>query len=245
MNLNPNYELNAITLNTVNRITNSDISSPIYFVDKTLYNVRGFKVKNITIPLTVYTIDSRNNKLYLQETAGITSIVTLTSQNYTASQIATELASKLSAASQGGKTYTVTYNSQTNKLTISASSGTFAFVDGDDNANYELGITSSDLGVFASSLTPSTPIDLSGVKCLSVVCPSFSSRYSIDNYNVIASATINERVGDIASYSDNSSDYITTQENSISSLAFFLVDERGRRLTLNKDWLLTLYVLTE
>ena len=239
---NPNTEINAITLNTQQRTQNSSFSNPIYFLDKTLYNVKGFKVKHVLIPLSVYNIDARNNKLYVQMTAGDTIPVILTEQNYTASQLATEIATKLSSATS--TTFTVSFSAQTNKYTLTNSSS-FIFVDGESNCYYEIGLTSGDLGVATTSLTPSTIVDLSGVKALSVVCPSFTTNYTQNNYNIVATAITTSRLGDIAVYNDFSNDYISCRENSISSLQFILIDERGRKLNINKDWLITIMILTE
>ena len=239
--MNPDIELNAVTLNTIHRTTNSTISNPIYYLEKPLYNVKGFKVKNLTIPLSVYNIDSRNNKLYVLISA-VTYVVSLTEQNYTASQLATEIATKMSTATS--TTFTVTFGAQTNKYTI-ANSTAFQLVDGADNCYYEIGVTSSDLNNETTSLTPSSPIDLSGVKALSVVCPSFSTNYTQSNYNIIATAVVTERLGDIASYTDYSNDYISIRENSISSIQLILIDERGRKINANKDWLITIMIMTE
>jgi hypothetical protein len=237
-------ELNAITLNTIDRITNSTIDQPIYQLDKPLYNVKSYKVKNITIPLNTYNIDSRNNRFYFIDDAdqSQTYTVILTEQQYTASQLATELKSKMDAVS--AYTFTVTFNSQTNKFTF-ACSGTFLFVPYfEKDIYYELGLTSADMGTFQSTITPSNVIDLSGVKVVSVVCSSFTTNYKQGNYNIIASASVTEKTGDIVTFTDNSNDYININENSISQLQFILLDERGRKITVTKDWILTLYVYT-
>lgn len=243
MEISGNLEINAITLNTISRTSNSEISNPIYFLDKALYNLRSYKVKNITIPLSIYTIDSRNNKLLVQEDTDEPVEITLTPQNYTATQFASELKTKMDAITT--KVYTITYNSQTNKFTITVDTGDFAFLDVPNNCYYEMGLTSDQLNVSDDTITSGKPADLSGLKVISVVCPSFSSNYTQNNYNIIASATINERSGDIASFNDNSFDYINIRENTINSLQFILIDERGRRLSVSNDWILTILFQTE
>ena len=241
MDTSGNLEINAITLNTIDRTNNSSISSPIYILDKPLYNLRAYKLKNLTIPLTVYNIDSRNNKLLVKEDGNSAVIVTLEPQNYTISQLQTQLKTKLDTISS--KVYTITYDTQLSKISISVNNGTFTFLQTNDNCYYELGIRA--LNIAYSNYVSETQIDLSGLKVISIVCPSFSSNYTQSNYNIIASATVNERLGDIASFTDNSFDYINIRENSVSSLQFILIDERGRRLTINNDWILTILFQTE
>lgn len=75
-----------------------------------------YELVEIDIPYTIYNITANNNKVYIND--GVLKTITLTVQDYTASQLATELQTQLLAASVN--TATATFNTQTNKITISS-----------------------------------------------------------------------------------------------------------------------------
>lgn len=67
-------------------------------------------------------IDSTNNKLQFQETAGTTLTATLTSGTYTPSQLATEVQTQMNTTG-GTPAYTITYSAVTKKFTLASDRG--------------------------------------------------------------------------------------------------------------------------
>ena len=91
----------------------------------TLTNVVGMKVISAEIPFSYYIVNSLNNTFVLTEdVSGVAPNIVITPGNYTTSQMLTELDTKLSAA--GNETYTSTYSSSTNKITITMTTVTNA-----------------------------------------------------------------------------------------------------------------------
>jgi hypothetical protein len=235
-------ETSLITLNTINKLDNSTISAPAWFLNAPLVNAVGFKVKSAVIPLAVYPIDSRNNKMYFYEGATLRTI-TLTSENYTGTQLATELQTQLSSGVSN--TYTVSYNSQKNNITFNMTGGSaFKMTSGSSCCNYEVGITSNDMNstiaTTGASLVLSNQIDVSGVKNVFLCSSSFSTKYTQSGYTILASIPTTTLSGNVSTYTDNSNDYITINEKYINQLNIVCFDERMRPLTLQKDYLLTL-----
>jgi len=230
-------EKTQITLNTINRKFNSSISRPIFTIDA-LYNIVGYKVKNLSIPLTVFNIDSRNNK-FLIEFASVDYTLTVTPGNYTSTTLFNVFDSFLATVFGGGN-YGLAYSNTTYLWNITSSVGNFIVKPTNNNIYYELGISDSQLNVPTANLLSSFPSDLSGVKVISLCCPSFDTKQKNENYNIIASCNITELNGDVANYFDQSNDYLTCNVSSLSNLQFFFIDERERILDVKNDWVVSI-----
>src|SRR4051794_41131389 len=101
------------------RLKNASSTSTTNFTinfNKTFYNIDKLRLEYFQCPLTIYNINNNNNIVTFKE-SGVTKQATLTNGNYTGSQLADQLASKLTTAS-GVSTFTVTYDSKTWKLTL-------------------------------------------------------------------------------------------------------------------------------
>ena len=114
------------------------------------------KVVGINFTNGVYNVNSNNNVITIFETsASSNTIITLPIGAYSASQLTTQLQTSLNSASQVSNTYVVSYSSQTYKLTITASTYTFYFVN-----------TSLLLGMMNNSTTSLTQISSQGIRIL-------------------------------------------------------------------------------
>ena len=238
-----------ITLNTINRLSSSTISNPFWYLESSVQDIKSFKLKSMMVPLSTYDIDSRNNKVYFTETtSGTLKTATLTSENYTADQLASELTTQLLDA--GDYTYNVTHNNQKNVFTIQCTGGSastsanFYITTGSASANYELGINSADMTALnmgtSGSLTLTDQVDISGVKNIFIATSAFSTKYSQSGYNILASIHTTTLSGSIATYTDTSNDYITINENHLNQMNFILLDERLRKINMNKDYVATI-----
>ena len=87
-------------------------------------------VRGIGFTNGLYNINSTNNIITIFETtAGSNTVITLPVGQYNANQLATQIASSFTSASQVSNTYTATYNAQTYYMTITANTHTFNFVN--------------------------------------------------------------------------------------------------------------------
>lgn len=80
-------------------------------------NPKSFSVKEISFTNNIYLINNNNDLLVVVFGVDVF-YVTLTHQNYTANQLSTEIAAKLNTIPTYGGTFACSYNSQTNKFTI-------------------------------------------------------------------------------------------------------------------------------
>jgi len=151
-------------IDSKNRTTYSSSSS--YFtvdLSQTYQNVKSVRLIGYHIANTIYTINEYNNNLrYVENSGNDTISVTLTKKNYTASQLASEIASVMTTNTQNAITYTVSYNSSTMKYTFTADSSNFYFdFNGLNNSCHrQLGFSSTYTGSASSSVTSSNIIRL-------------------------------------------------------------------------------------
>ncbi len=89
-----------------------------------LQRIAKMKVIEAEIPFSYYVINNENNQFTLAEPA--TATVTIPVGNYSSTTLPTVLGSAMTAVSPGARTYTVTYNTTSQKLLITASAGTFS-----------------------------------------------------------------------------------------------------------------------
>jgi len=100
-------------------------------LQRPLTNVKKISLKSLELPISFYSLRSPYNTFHIRKTTPTptsTSTITLSEGNYTISTLCAELASQINTLF-GVTTFTVTYSTLTNKITISASSGaTFGFI---------------------------------------------------------------------------------------------------------------------
>ena len=228
------YEIKAIHLQTEKR-SGGDISSPSWILDTTLLDCQSIKVKRATIPNSFYTIDNRNNKLYL--TVGTASSVALTIATGYYNDITMQ--SALSTALTGG--YTISLNSVGNFFSVSHTANSFRFTTGDSSINYEVGINTQT----NSTQQNFEQMDLSGIKNVIMVSNISTTDIVGNNAKVLANIPCPIASKQILQFSDDSDDYVEILGENLNEISIRLLDERLRPLSVTKDWSTTLYILKE
>lgn len=194
-------------------------------------NMEGYAIslQSVMLPNLVYPINKNNQNIYFKEDGGATISFALDENNYTGTQIATELQSKLNANTGLGRVYAVSYSTQTRKLTTTETGGlpnTIQYVDGSKNAYVELGINSSKGA--ATIYTHSYPVDLSGTEYVDLQTDITTSNYSSNGKtNILERVPMSVSFGEIMTYQNTTDDYIRLNEDSISSLEIRLLDDKG------------------
>lgn len=132
-----------------NERTAGSVDHPDYVFTNDLHNVIGFKVLEVQVPFSYYTVDTTNNTFTLLENDLVPHTVTLNVGNYVTSTMITELARALNAAGGSGN-YSVTYSPTTLKFTVTNNgSGNpfnlrFADLTGATNPRLLLGFNGGD-----------------------------------------------------------------------------------------------------
>jgi hypothetical protein len=108
----------VISIRSRDRINGSSSISDFKVTIERISNVRNVKIQNVIIPLSYYNINSLNNSITFND--GVLRTATLTLGSYTANQLATMIQTAMNAIST--LVFTITYNSITQKFTISSTS---------------------------------------------------------------------------------------------------------------------------
>ena len=107
-------------------------------LDTTFRNVTRVSLMNVALPVSDMNVRTGvNDKLYILVGAAPYT-VTLSQGSFNATELATEIETKLNATGSG--TYTMTYATTTFRFTITNASNNFAFVDGVNHAYKQTGI---------------------------------------------------------------------------------------------------------
>ena len=226
------YEIKAIHLQTEKR-SSGDISTPSWILDRNLLDCQSIKVKRATIPNSFYTLDARNNKLYLVVGTAASTALTLTSGYFND----VSMLSNLSTNVTGG--YNFTLNTVNNTFSVSHTANSFSFTSGDNSANYELGINTQTNATQQNF----EQMDLSGVK--NIIISSNISTLDIvgDQKKVLANIPCEVAPKGILQFSDDSDDFIELNSENLNEINLRLFDERLRPLTVIKDWSATLFII--
>lgn len=189
----------------------------------------SLSIESVSFPNAVYVINSTNNKIYWKEDGGATITSTLTTNNYTGDEIAVELQAQLNADTALARVYTVTYDSQSKKLTVSCNAGvpdTIQFVSGDFNTYNELGYNAPTSAL--TILTSDYPIRLDGTQYIDVVSSIGNMNYSSNGRtNILARVPVLSGFGSIVYYENDSDDLLDLVQNDMTNLEIRLLDDRG------------------
>lgn len=198
----------------------------------------ALSIQSISVPNMVYPLNSQNNKFYFIENGGSTLTGTLTENNYTGDQFATELETQLNAS--GTLTYTVSYDSQNKKISFSVPlPDTFQLVDGDNNcyAEWGINISTSDLSAHISDY----PVYLAGSQYIDIQMDISTKNYASNGKtNIFERIPLNASFGVILYYQNTTDDYIHLNEESIDTLEIRILNDKGKLWELPPNAQLTI-----
>jgi hypothetical protein len=238
-------------LNTVVQTNNP--SNPSWQLQTPINNVSSFLVDSFVGINTIQTIDSRNNKLYWNtfNTAGatITHSSTIPTGYYNISTFLPALTVALNGGSTTGSFNTTVSN--TSFLSITNTSASFVITTGSNSINYETGMMNGQYG-FANQTSNTVQnsvqsYDLSGVKCLNVVCNNLGvahNNYPNSAYKVLTNIPVPGSFGAAIVY-EGDLQYCSSPMNNVNRFEIQFLDERNRRITENLlDFQMSLFIRT-
>lgn len=202
-----------------------------------LETVDGYSVSvhKVEFPNTVYPVNEFNQNFFFFETLGGGDIsIVIPEGVYTGTNMATTLATLMTAASNNAITYTGTYDSVTTKtITIAASGGnTWAYEIG-QNAIYEqIGFSLNNI-TEVNSKTSDYPVRLDGSRYVDVVSNLSTNNYSFGaSTNVLVRIPLSVSFGSIVFYEPNVDDEIFVSHNQMDEIRIALRDEQGNLFKL-------------
>ena len=181
----------------------------------------------IIFPNLVYPINKYNNNISFEEASAVGTILsaTIPENNYTGFTLAVALKTIMDAA--GTDTYTVTYDSQAEKLNF-VSTGTFRFTQEPSNGAYEeLGITTSSS--YSGNITGDYPINISGSQYVDVISNLSSNSYSSthESTNVIMRVPLVTGFGSVIHFGYDNKHKVLLTNPSFNTILFELRDDKG------------------
>lgn len=192
-------------------------------------------VESISFPNVVYNVNSNYNTINLTDVGG-TVTITLTTQNYTVTELVTELETKLNASSLSG-TFTVTYSSQTFKLTIASD---LVFTINSGTACELCGFTQLPTAS-ATSAVGDSPVRLDGTTYVDIITSIGKSSYSSNSLtNIFYRIPVHQRLGDLVYYQSTLADGIKIQDTQLTSFNLRLRDDHNNAYELPRNCYLSL-----
>jgi len=226
-----NKQSRHLYLDTIDSISPSTPYDTSFYLEEP-DNYSGYHsiaLQSIVFSNSVYPFTSRNNKLIFQEDGiNLDIIATITPGVYNSTEFETELKTRLDAA--GSNTYTVSYNSNTLKLSISTN-GTSLKIRESSTCLYELGFSESDT-LFNSTLTGDYPLRLDGSQYVKIVSSFYTENISSDNQRVMACIPLISSVGSLLYYAPEELTFHRLPEDALQNISLRLRDDKNRPFEL-------------
>ena len=191
-------------------------------------------IKSAVIPYSFYTVNDNNNKLFFSIDA-VNYNITISNGNYNVNTLKNELKTLLDV--ETSLTWTITYNSKTNKFNFKLSFHLFSFLS--SSTCFELLGFENNLTYSTSNnvLTSTISINLFTVRNIYITSPNFilnNVNASLHNKSdIIASIPIKGVQNSIIFFEDRPYKTIVNHLNNITNLRIILNDEQGNIIDLN------------
>ena len=186
---------------------------------------------------TVYPVNALYNTLVYEENgAASTTTSILSIKNYTGTQLATELQTRMNADTQESTVYTVTYDSQLKKISITTSGNDFRILS--SSSCLEILGLSEENGMLSTTTSITFPytVRLDGPDYLDVVSNLSSRNINSDGKtNVIARIYITAPFGTLNTFENKSDSRMIFYADELSTLQLRLFDPKGNLYVLSEN----------
>lgn len=189
-------------------------------------------VQSVSIPNAVYPINANNNQIVFTDSGG-TSTITMLPQHYTYSQFQTQLETNLNADATLAQTYTVSYDTQLRKFSISAT-GNFVIDEGNGLA-FLIGYTQHLPTSSTSPHAAEAIARLDGSAYVNVLCPQVIHSYSAKEVSRILAHVPLPQFGVTSTMTYGAQFPVRLSHSALSSLKIQLRDEFNRPWVLPKN----------
>lgn len=196
------------------------------------YNHTHVQLADASFANLVYPINSSNQTLVVEENGASSTItLTITSQDYTGDEFATELQSILNAGTAEGTTYTVSFDSQTKKITISTDGNDFRITSA-STCLFEIGLY-TEMSSASTNFTMPYTVRLDGTEYVDIV-----SNLKVNNINASGRSTTLARVyldssyGSLVFWENETNDNLPFFGSDFSAIEMRLIDSKGNLYAL-------------
>ena len=214
-------------------VLNSDLAGTIGHSRLSLQSV-GF-------PNSSFNINQYNNKIYFYQNPELFQSplreATITPNNYTIALFATEIQTQMNAVMPEPNTYTVSFDEQTLRLTITNNfiAQTTQITDGPNSAGYSMGFLGAggESTQASDPLVASHPVRLDGSLYVDVQTNIGTLNYSSNGKtNLLARIPLTAPYGTIQYYENQTDDFLQLVADDIYNLEIRLLDDKGRLFEL-------------
>lgn len=219
-----------------------------------LERITSVQLVSAIIPNTIYVFstDRLNTVITLKENALPTTFLVIPDGTYDVTALCTMLSNLLTTGSPSGSTYTVTFDTATQKLTFTTTGPTFQFLFGTGNVNnpyYELGFQYLVDTLATTALTAPNVVNLSGPPYCFIKLANLQHNI-VNTRNIAANFKVNltSQFGFIEYYTPNYSleNFHYIPQQTVTYLDVVLTDDNGLDLNLSgAEWSFTLCYTTE
>jgi hypothetical protein len=196
---------------------------PLHFSESASTHIA---LDNVIFANAAFPINSNNNTILFQEnnSTAATYTATITAGVYTGATLATEIKTRMDAATGNAYTYTVSFNAATKKLTISTTNFRILL---SSTAKKVIGLGVSEQSFAASQALPN-PVRLDGSQYVSVVS-NFTSKNISSGYSqsILLRVPLDVSYGELVNYSSQTDDYNLVDVSELSSISFRLYGDDG------------------
>lgn len=240
--------------------TSGEINAPMFSFPTGISEAKSYYIKNVSIPFSSYvsiypaTGNSSTVLFAISDPSGLHNVA-LTSGNYGASALATLLQTALNTA-VGGNSYTVTYNMNTYRYTITnnASANFTLYWDVVNQVRgheifYTYGfsgqLTGSSTYVSTQAATASGTSYNYYIKSQALTMGKSYSYFQNRTDSVVITVPLNVPTTGLIQYNDQLGQRIPISNTNINTVDFRLCDDYGHLVNLNGlDWTITLVVIS-
>lgn len=208
-------------------------------LNRGINNIESIKVRSVEIPNSFYPVNSNNNTIQFQDNVPNTYSVTLTAGSYTASELLTEIETKMSASLAG---FTGgSFDDNTLKFTLTNSTNDFKILDSTTTTAQKLIGLSGDTAL-GSSWTSDNAVNITGPNYLFIMSNTLSSgrrlAYSdTEERPIFLKVPINCNFSEVImaneSFQHEETHLLYDNQFSMNEIDLQLVDDTYRELDLN------------
>lgn len=196
-------------------------------------NIQNIALVNCSFNNAVYPINNFNRTFVIVEQGPTTLTMTIPTNTYTGTEMATQLQTLLNAATVAPYVYTVSYNSQSKKLTIS-STGTF-YISSLGTCLDELGMIASGTTLVATK-TSDYPVSLAGSKFVDIISSISSTNLSSNGYsNILCRIPLASSFGGLIIWESFDVSAGIHIQGEVSNIQLRLIDDKGRPFMLPQN----------
>ena len=187
-------------------------------------------LQNVVIPHLRYPVNSSTNKLVFQEN-GFPTLITavLNDGNYTGSSLASEI--KRAMEEVGTNTYAVSYNSTTQKLSISVANPDQLKLHSSSTCQRVTGLDFDEVN-FKYDIVGKYVVRLDGTQFLDVLLNIPTNNLNSSRRQIYSRIPMNISFGSVLTWTNPIQDWSPFMSKEIKSLEIRLLDDRGKPFIL-------------